>query len=132
MVQDVARRAAIRVPSSCGSHLRASLAIAALNMALAARRPAPGSLIDHSDRGVQYACNDYTDILEAYDLRPGTEPDRLPLRQGQDGEVDGRRYRDMDEARSASGTFPEDVDNRRRLHSGPIDRLPGLKQTCRQ
>jgi hypothetical protein len=29
------------------------LAIAALDMALAARRPPPGSLIHHSDRGVQ-------------------------------------------------------------------------------
>jgi putative transposase len=38
------------------THLRAELAIAALDMAIAARRPAPGSLIHHSDRGVQYAC----------------------------------------------------------------------------
>jgi putative transposase len=42
------------------THLRAELAIAALDMALAARRPSLGSLIHHSDRGVQYACGDYT------------------------------------------------------------------------
>ena len=36
------------------THLRASLATAALGMAITARRPAPGSLIHHSDRGVQY------------------------------------------------------------------------------
>jgi transposase InsO family protein len=35
--------------------LDASLAIAALDEAIAARKPAPGSLIHHSDRGVQYA-----------------------------------------------------------------------------
>src|SRR5260221_11813930 len=35
-------------------HLRASLATEALEMALQARRPAAGSLIHHSDRGVQY------------------------------------------------------------------------------
>jgi hypothetical protein len=35
------------------THLRVELAIAALDMALAARRPPPGSLIHHSDRGVQ-------------------------------------------------------------------------------
>src|SRR5262249_23475011 len=52
------------------AHLQASLAIAALTMALAARRPAPGSLIHHSDRGVQYACADYATILEAHDIRP--------------------------------------------------------------
>ncbi len=33
-------------------HLRAKLALAALRMALAVRRPLPGSLIHHSDRGV--------------------------------------------------------------------------------
>src|SRR6202011_5505414 len=38
------------------THLQASLAIAALSMAIEARRPAPDSLIHHSDRGVQYAC----------------------------------------------------------------------------
>jgi transposase InsO family protein len=53
-------------------HLEASLAVAALRGALAARTPAPGSLIHHSDRGVlggfnwssqhriQRGCNDGT------------------------------------------------------------------------
>ena len=45
------------------THLQASLATAALAMALVSRKPAPGTLIHHSDRGVQYACNDYTDLL---------------------------------------------------------------------
>ncbi len=40
------------------AYLEARLAIAALTMALKARRPAPDSLIHHSDRGVQYACGD--------------------------------------------------------------------------
>jgi transposase InsO family protein len=35
------------------THLEASLAIAALAMALAARRPAPGGLVHHSDRGIR-------------------------------------------------------------------------------
>jgi transposase InsO family protein len=35
------------------THLQASLATAALDMAIRTRRPAPGSLIHHSDRGVQ-------------------------------------------------------------------------------
>ena len=45
-------------------HLEASLAIAALDMALAARNPPPDSLIHHSDRGVQYACGAYQERLE--------------------------------------------------------------------
>ena len=45
-------------------HLEASLAIAALDMALSARNPPPDSLIHHSDRGVQYACGAYQERLE--------------------------------------------------------------------
>jgi len=115
------------------AHLQASLAIAALNMALAARRPAPGSLIHHSDRGVQYACNDYTDILEAYDLRASMSRIGCPydnakaesfMKTLKNDEVDGRSYRDIDEARAAIGTFLEDVYNRRRLHSALAYRPP--------
>jgi putative transposase len=51
-------------------HLRADLATAALNMAIAARRPQPGSLIHHSDRGVQYACREYASLLEAHGIQP--------------------------------------------------------------
>jgi hypothetical protein len=39
------------------------LTLAALNMAIEARRPAPGALVHHSDRGVQYACDDYRSAL---------------------------------------------------------------------
>src|ERR1700730_6624145 len=46
-------------------HLEASLAVEALDMALAARGPARG-LIHHSDRGVQYACHEYRERLEAH------------------------------------------------------------------
>ena len=41
-------------------HLQASLAMAALEMALTHADPQPGSLIHHSDRGIQYACTEYT------------------------------------------------------------------------
>ena len=47
--------------------LAAELALGALRMALAARRPAPG-LLHHSDRGVQYACGAYRQLLEANGL----------------------------------------------------------------
>ena len=45
-------------------HMRAELVSEALKMAVSARRPAPG-LLHHSDRGVQYACGDYRQILQA-------------------------------------------------------------------
>jgi transposase InsO family protein len=46
-------------------HLRASLAIDAVDMALANREVIPGGLVHHSDRGVQYACGNYIERLEA-------------------------------------------------------------------
>src|SRR5580704_9629791 len=108
------------------AHLQASLAIAALRMAIAARHPAPGSPIHHSDRGVQYACKDYTDLLAAHDIQPSMSRIGCPydnakaesfMKTLKQEEVDGRAYRDIKEARAAIGTFLEEVYNRRRLHS---------------
>ena len=45
--------------------LEAEVAVAALRMALAHRRPAPG-LVHHSDRGVQYACHEYRACLATH------------------------------------------------------------------
>ena len=107
-------------------HLQASLATAALAMALTARRPARGSLIHHSDRGVQYACNDYTALLEAHDIqasmsRIGNPYDNAKaesfMKTLKSEQLDGRPYRDADQARRAIGSFIEDVYNRQRLHS---------------
>jgi transposase InsO family protein len=52
------------------AHLQAELAISALTMAITARQPTPGALIHHSDRGVQYACIEYAEILAAHDIQP--------------------------------------------------------------
>jgi transposase InsO family protein len=107
-------------------HLQASLATAALNMALTARQPARGSLIHHSDRGVQYACNDYTALLEAHDIqasmsRIGNPYDNAKaesfMKTLKAEQLDGRPYRDADKARRTIGSFIEDIYNRQRLHS---------------
>jgi transposase InsO family protein len=45
--------------------LEATLVIEALQMALKDRKPPPG-LIHHSDRGVQYASHEYTDLLKQH------------------------------------------------------------------
>jgi transposase InsO family protein len=48
-------------------HLRAELCLDALGMALGRRRPAEG-LLHHSDRGTQYACGDYRDLLRSHGI----------------------------------------------------------------
>jgi transposase InsO family protein len=48
-------------------HMRATLCLDALEMAVLHRTPAPG-LVHHSDRGSQYACDDYRDRLDQLDV----------------------------------------------------------------
>jgi transposase InsO family protein len=115
------------------THLQASLATAALTMALVSRKPAPGSLIHHSDRGVQYACSDYTELLERHDIQPSMSRVGNPydnakaesfMKTLKQEEVDGRAYRDLRHARTAIGAFIEKVYNRQRLHSALAYRPP--------
>ena len=61
IVLDLASR--LVVGWSMGETLESSLAIDALEMALQRRRPGAG-LLHHSDRGVQYASNEYRALLE--------------------------------------------------------------------
>src|SRR5260370_13328825 len=93
---------------------------------LAACRPAPGSLIHHSDRGVQYACGDYAALLRAHDIQPSMSRVGNPydnakaesfMKTLKQEEVDGSAYRDVVDARARIGGFIEEVYNRQRLHS---------------
>ena len=49
--------------------LQAEGPIGALRMAIGQRRPRPGMLVHHSDRGVQYACHAYRGLLAAHGIR---------------------------------------------------------------
>jgi transposase InsO family protein len=114
-------------------HLRAALAVAALQMALTARRPSPGQLIHHSDRGVQYACAEYSALLAAHGIQPSMSRIGSPYDNAtaesfmstlKREEVDGRAYRTAQEARRSIGSFIEAVYNRQRLHSALNYRPP--------
>ncbi len=52
---------------SMSNRIDGQLAVTALRRALRSRRPSPG-LLHHSDRGRQYACGDYRDILEDHGM----------------------------------------------------------------
>src|SRR5947209_17708765 len=51
-------------------HLKASLALAALDMALSNRAIRPGRLVHHSHRGVEYACREYIGRLQTQGIAP--------------------------------------------------------------
>jgi putative transposase len=115
------------------THMQASLPIAALKRALEARQPAPHSLVHHSDRGVQYACSDYIDVLGKHAItasmsRPANPYDNAKaesfMKTLKQEEVDGSDYRDSHHARRAIGQFLETVYNRQRLHSALDYRPP--------
>jgi putative transposase len=121
-------------------HLRASMAIEALASALQERRPAPGTLIHHSDRGVQYACGDYMALLRAHDIQPSMSRVGNPydnakaesfMKTLKTEEVDGRGYRNITNAREQIGDFITNVYNRSRLHSALDYRSPEeFEATC--
>src|SRR5271169_4898163 len=107
-----------------------SLTLTALRMALS-RRSIPGNgcnpgLVHHSDRGSQYASNDYTDLLRANGIqismsRKGNPWDNAAcesfMKTLKYEEVFRNEYRDLREARAAIAEFLEKVYNHQRLHS---------------
>jgi transposase InsO family protein len=107
-------------------YLDASLAVEALDQALADRKPKPASLIHHSDRGVQYASTEYRQRLAGYEVtvsmsRPGNPYDNAKaesfMKTLKTEEVDGRRFRDIKHAKRSIGVFIDTVYNTQRLHS---------------
>jgi putative transposase len=107
-------------------HLEARLAIQALDMAILARDPAPGSLIHHSDRGVQYACGDYAERLEERQIAASMSRVANPydnakaesfMKTLKAEEVNAKTYATLEDARRQIGAFIETVYNVDRLHS---------------
>jgi putative transposase len=102
------------------------LVLAALQMAIDTRRPAPGTLVHHSDRGVQYACDDYRRALADAEIVPSmsrkancwdnavVESFFSTLKQEL---VYRTTFKTLQDARAAFVQYIEGFYNRRRLHS---------------
>jgi putative transposase len=107
-------------------HIDAALAIAALDQAIAARQPQPDSVIHHSDRGVQYASNEYRQRLDARAITPSMSRPANPydnakaesfMKTLKSEEINGKAFKDLDHARSEITLFIDTVYNTERLHS---------------
>ena len=108
-----------------GTGLDHSLPLAALRMALTKRRPQPG-LVHHSDRGVQYASQAYTQLLEQHQIRISMSRKANPYDNARcesffktlkGEEVDRSEYLDLADAQARIGDFLERTYNQQRLHS---------------
>ena len=102
-----------------------ALCLTALVMALRTRTPAPG-LVHHSDRGVQYASDEYVTALTANSItismsRKGNPYDNAKaesfIKTLKHEEVLINEYADLIEANESIGRFLELVYNQKRLHS---------------
>jgi len=105
--------------------LATRLPMAALECAIAERKPPPG-LVHHSDRGVQYASEDYVTILRKHQMIPSMSRPANPydnascesfMKTLKREEIHANEYRDLDDLRTNIQTFIEQYYNRLRLHS---------------
>jgi transposase InsO family protein len=105
--------------------LEDDLSQAALRMALRSRTPAAG-LVHHSDRGIQYASGDYTNLLKENQIRISMSRKGNPydnaacesfMKTLKYEEVYRQEYSDLAEARTSVEQFIGKVYNQKRLHS---------------
>jgi putative transposase len=105
--------------------LQSAVAVEALQQALGVRRP-PAGLVHHSDRGIQYAAEEYTRILSAHGIVPSMSRAGNPwdnaacesfMKTLKAEQIDGRSYATMEELQQDIAAFLDDYYNLRRLHS---------------
>jgi transposase InsO family protein len=110
---------------SVGPSLQTTLPLTALNRAIALRPPSPG-LVHHSDRGTQYASNEYVRRLEEFQITISMSRPARPwenarcerfMRTLKEEEIDCREYGTLQELERNLEDFIERYYNRLRLHA---------------
>jgi putative transposase len=98
---------------------------AALEQAIAERQPPPG-LVHHSDRGVQYASDEYVKVLQQHQMIPSMSRPANPydnascesfMKTLKREEIYANDYRDLEHLRTNIEAFIDQYYNRCRLHS---------------
>jgi hypothetical protein len=115
-----------------GRSLNTTLPLAALNRSIASRQPSPG-LVHHSDRGTQYASDDYVRRLEESNIAISMSRPARPWENAycesfmqtlKSEEIDCRSYSTMEELAQHIEEFIDQSYNRERLHSALAYRSP--------
>jgi transposase InsO family protein len=110
---------------SMAGHMRCELVSDALQMAIDRRQPG-GQLLHHSDRGIQYTCEDYMHLLQSHSLQPsmsgkGNCWDNAAMESFwatlKTELVHHDKYANHDQARASIFEYIEVFYNRKRLHS---------------
>jgi putative transposase len=120
-------------------HLHAELPLTALRMALRERRPA-GGLLHHSDRGVQYACDEYQHLLAKHGVqqsmsRRGDCYDNAVVESFfgslKTELIHHERYASREEANQSLFEYLEVFYNRKRRHSALGYQSPAEYEACK-
>jgi putative transposase len=120
--------------------LAARLPVAALKLAIARRQPPPG-LVHHSDRGVQYACREYVELLEAHGIMPSMSRTANPydnavcesfMKTLKYEEIHCNRYNSLEELAANIEEFIDRYYNEQRLHSALGYRSPAQFEAALQ
>ena len=116
--------------------LRAAISIQALQMAIAQTGGVPlDGLIHHSDRGVQYCCDDYVAVLQEHHIRISMTEDYKPTDNAVAERVNGiiktekvypgKTFRNIEHARNVIGRFIHFY-NYRRPHMSLGYKIPAV------
>jgi len=114
------------------STLAARIAVTALERAVAERRP-PSGVVIHSDQGVQFASEEFRQVVEANQMVPSMSRPANPydnatcesfMKTLKQEEIYCNQYRDMEDLSAHLEEFIDNYYNRQRLHSALGYRTP--------